>query len=330
MKRHIEKTCRRNFINKTTTEKGNNRDDELLQIKSNIPIKGYLCYICKTNVQCEANLKMHFINSHNEKWLTCPYCETSFTRYHSKTKHIKISCKKYARNFDEKTIHINSKKTLRRIFVCYICKLRVKGKETLNMHLNISHNEQLLTCPHCGTSFTRYNNKTRHMETICKEYLRKVQLLEEANNRKEIITTEEIISTLNEAQEKSKIEKLGIAITKWDASVRSEDHIEEETTLETYKELGTKNPFSEVKKTDTAFKSNSGKNVITKCKKCAYASDSVDFIRLHMRSHDVHGPEIFQKLPKYLKNRKFTSKEQFKEVLEHFLASTDLNSLNIL
>ena len=94
MKKHIEMTCRRNFTNITTTEKGNNRDDELLQIKSNIPIKGYLCYICKTNVQGKANLKMHFINSHNEKWLTCPYCETSFTRYHSKTKHIKISCKK--------------------------------------------------------------------------------------------------------------------------------------------------------------------------------------------------------------------------------------------
>ena len=329
MKRHIDITCRKIFTNRTTSEKENNRNDKHLRIKSNNPNRGCLCYICKTNVQGKENLKKHFINSHNEKWLTCPYCETSFTRYDTKTKHIKMSCKKYARSNEEKTEHISSKKTLG-IFLCYICKLKVKGKETLNMHLNNSHNEKLLTCPHCGTSFTRYDTKTRHMRNICNEYLRKLQLLEEANDRKELITTKEIKPMLKEAEEKSKIEKLGMAITKCHTSVRSEDHVKEETTLQTYKDLATNFSFVENNQIDTAFQSNSGKTVISKCKTCAYASDNVDFIRLHMISHDVHGSKIFEKLPMNFKNRKFTSKEEFQEELENFLASTDLNSLNII
>ena len=53
------------------------------------------CYICKLYVQGKENNEMPFINAHNEKWLTCPHCDIYFTRYDTKTRHIKKYCKKY-------------------------------------------------------------------------------------------------------------------------------------------------------------------------------------------------------------------------------------------
>ena len=92
-------------------------------------------------------------------------------------------------NLKESNKHIRSITGL----TCYICKLYVQGKENIEMHFINSHNQNWLTCPHCDLSFTRYDTKTRHIKKHCKKYVGKIQQLEKANNRVEIVNPKEII-----------------------------------------------------------------------------------------------------------------------------------------
>ena len=120
---------------------------------------------------------------------------------------------------------------------------------------------------------------------------------------------------------KSKIEKIDQNQSKEVSSVKFKYDLKEETNMEKCKEVGTTHTFFEGIRNETGFPGNTTTNWISKCKKCSYASENADLFKLHIISHDIHGPELFQKLPKYLRNRQFTSQEEFKEELEKFLVS---------
>ena len=118
---------------------------------------------------------------------------------------------------------------------------------------------------------------------------------------------------------KSKIENNEHILSKDDNDRKFEDHIKEETVLKTKY-----SPFEE-NRNYIAVQSYMEKCGTTKCKICNYSSDSAVFLKLHILSHDVHGTELFQKLPYYLTAHKFVSKEAFKEQLESYLLLTGPN-----
>ena len=293
--RHIKKRCKEKLRNIHLINRADTSGEQLLKIKPIKFIRCLSCYICLLNLKGQEDLKLHLISSQNEKLLTCPYCEASFTRYETKITHIKLSCKKYFRKIQTNDMERNTDKN--------------------NIQTELGNNEQLLVCPYCSKSFTSYKIRKRHVIVSCKEYLRMLQI-DKSNNR----DIQNIIP--EEGQAKSEISKLEDNLPDDDYT---ENNLKDEINMKTYE--ATIYPSLEDNINDTDLNSNTEEDCITNCEKCGYTSNSLLLNRLHIISHHAQGPQLFQRLPDYLTNRKFTSKEEFKEELERYLASSDCINL---
>ena len=297
----------------------------------------YSCDQCSHVSRDKRNMKIHKLNKHEGMVWPCKMCTfkaaaPASLREHTKVVHffnhqIKHKCEYCNQTFVKRfhlKLHIRIH-TGERPHACEFCfKTFIRGKQ-VEHRLGLCVQQQPLVCPYCQSSFTKYKNMKIHIIKYCKKYSRTVLPLVKASNQDELFDIHQ--SVPNDGHDNTEIVILKDNLAKDESSLIFKDFHKEETNMKNYED--TIYPYFEGNMNDTAIHSNTKHYGIPNCDKCDYSSHNLHFNRLHKLSHHFNGLKLFKRLPKYLRNRKFTSKGEFKKELENYLDFKGLYHLSM-